>query len=272
MFNGKLAAIPHFVYTDHTTMTNLFYPDINPTEYIRSGSFIKKCEMKIYQDAMMIFTFGSLVKNSLVQQYNIPNEKVLPVYSGSNVKFDILQNESKYNSKNILFVGVDWKRKGGPILIEIFKNVLLKHPDASLTIVGCTPKQIDSPNCKIIGKIPLEEVAEYYNSSSVFCLPTLREPFGVAFVEAMSYRLPIIANNIGCIPDLVINDYNGYLINNDITEYSNTICNLLDNPLKCRELGNNGYELARTKFNWKKVGSNIKENIEGKLTNSSRFK
>jgi len=46
LFNGKLPNIPHFIYTDHTTQTNKLYPDIHPTQYMKSGRFINKVEQK----------------------------------------------------------------------------------------------------------------------------------------------------------------------------------------------------------------------------------
>lgn len=261
VFNAKIENIPNFIYTDHTTKTNLLYPDINPKQYTRSKRFIEKCETKAYQEATLIFTFGSLAAHSLIAQYAIPKEKVLSVFSGSNVAHPSEHNIKKYFSKNILFVGVEWERKGGPTLVQAFENILKSHPDASLTIVGCNPKNIRLPNCRVIGKIRIEEIYKYYDSASIFCLPTVREPFGVVFVEAMNYSLPIIANNIGCIPDLVINDYNGYLIDNNVNDYINAICKLLNDPVKCREMGENSYQYSRSNFTWEVVGKRIKQNI-----------
>lgn len=262
LFNGKVGKSPNYIYTDHTTKTNLLYPGINAHQYMRSKRFIKKSEIKAYQNATMIFTFGSLVAYSLINQYQIPKEKVLAVYSGSNVKYNTPVNNEKYYSKNILFVGVDWERKGGPVLLEIFEKILAKHPDASLTIVGCSPKNITLPNCNIVGKIPVEQVSKYYNQASIFCLPTMREPFGIVFVEAMSFRLPIVANNIGSIPDMVKNDFNGYLIDNNVIDYADAICKLLDNPVSCSEMGENGYQLAQSNFTWNIVGQKIKSHID----------
>lgn len=272
LFNGKIKNIPNYIYTDHTTQTNLYYPDIDASQYMRSKSFITKSEAKAYQEATVIFTFGSLVARSLSVQYHIPKEKTLVVYAGSNVKYNTsaIPNPKKYLLKNILFVGVEWERKGGPILVEIFKKVLEKHPDASLTIVGCRPKNISLPNCDILGKIPVEQIYPYYNSASVFCLPTLREPFGIVLVEAMNYRLPVISNNIGSIPDLIQNGYNGYLINNNINEYTNAICRLFDNPSLCMEMGENGYCYAQSKFRWEIVGQSIKKGIDESLPKSKQ--
>ena len=89
----------------------------------------------------------------------------------------------------------------------------------------------------------------------------MREPFGVVFVEAMSFRLPVIANNIGCIPEMIKNDYNGYLIDNNIDGYTEAICQLFDNPEKCREMGENGYKAVISKFNWATVGRLMKQEI-----------
>lgn len=262
LFNGKLPNIPHFVYTDHTTQTNKLYPDIHPKQYMKSERFISKVEQKIYNDATLIFTFGSLISWSLVNQYKIPSEKVVTAFAGSNVSITGPVNEKKFYNKNILFVGMNWERKGGPILIEVFKNIQSKYPDATLTIVGCNPAIGSLTGCRIVGKIPVEEVPKYYNNASVFCLPTLREPFGIVFIEAMKYRLPIVANNIGSLPDIVKNDYNGYLINNDVKGYTDAISTLFEDPQKCMQMGENGYKLTEEKFSWQIVGKKFRASIQ----------
>ena len=260
LFNGKLKNIPHFVYTDHTTQTNKLYPDIDPKQYMKSNRYIQKAETRIYQEASMIFTFGSKITWSLINHYKIPEKKVMTVFAGSNVADQSSDNPEKYYRKNILFVGVEWERKGGPVLLRIFEKVLSVHPDASLTIIGCSPN-VSLPNCQVLGKIPVEKVADYYNNASVFCMPTLREPFGIVFIEAMSYKLPIVANNVGSLPDIVENGYNGYLVNNDVEQYTNAIIQLFADPEKCRQLGENGYALTRSKFSWEIVGRKIKEAV-----------
>jgi glycosyltransferase involved in cell wall biosynthesis len=116
----------------------------------------------------------------------------------------------------------------------------------------------------VLGKIKPDKVADYYNKAAIFCLPTLREPFGIVFVEAMHYKLPIVANNIGSIPDMVINDFNGYLIDNNVDEYADQICKLLDNPEKCKRLGETGYTYSQSKFRWALVttAKNLTINIK----------
>ena len=118
--------------------------------------------------------------------------------------------------KNILFVGVEWERKGGVQLFEAFKLVLKKIPDATLTIVGCAPS-IQHLNVNVVGKISIEKVPDYYNQASVFCMPTRLEPFGIVFLEAMYHQLPIVASNIGAANDFIEDNKNGYLLPPDDT-------------------------------------------------------
>ncbi|MCZ2457993.1 MAG: glycosyltransferase family 4 protein [Chitinophagales bacterium] len=264
IFNGKLEGTPNFIYTDHTNLTNCLYPGIDPRVYLRSKRFIYKVEKEIYKDATIIFTFGSLPAYSLIHQYKVAKEKVIVAYVGSNIpKPESNKSSDQYYSKNILFVGVDWERKGGPLLLKVFRKVLERHKDATLTIIGCTPDIENTPNCKVIGKIAPKDLPAYFKEASLFCMPTLREPFGIVFIEAMEYKLPIISNEIGCLPDMVVDDFNGYLIDdNSIDSYYQKICNLLGNPEKCRQMGENGHNYALSRFTWNHVGDILKENID----------
>ena len=118
----------------------------------------------------VVFTRSNNVSQSVIKDYSCSPDKVVCVYAGSNAA-NVTTSERDYNNKNILFVGIDWQRKGGPELVEAFKKVLTHHPDARLTIVGCSPA-IDLPNCDIVGRVPLEKVSPFYEKSSIFCLPT----------------------------------------------------------------------------------------------------
>ena len=196
-----MPCIPHFLYTDHTHLANIFYP-LFKHENLLSDAWIA-CEKSIYRNASLNFTMSTNIRQSIIDQYDCSPDKVVNVYCGSNVSIvDKELPDSRYSDQNILFVGVDWERKGGPVLAEAFKRVLVQFPNAKLTIVGCNP-ELDLPNCSVIGRVPLADVGQYFQQASIFCLPTRLEPFGIVFLEAMSYKLPIIATNIGAIPDFV---------------------------------------------------------------------
>ena len=260
-YDGNVSKCPHYIYSDHTHLVNLTYPGFDK-ETLNSHEWIAS-ETKLYQQASGIFTMSNHVKNSLFNQYHIPLDKIKCVYAGSNISYsDISYPLDRYAQKNILFVGVNWERKGGPELFEAFKLVYEKHLDANLHIVGCNP-EIQHPNVKIWGKLPLDEVKKHYQSASVFCMPSRREPFGIVYLEAMAYKLPIIALKIGALPDFVEDAKNGFLLNyKDIHGLASKIIFLLDNPEISLEMGEYAYQKMEKQYQWEISLASIREFIE----------
>lgn len=265
LFDGSVAGIPHFVYTDHTHLANLYYPN-----YDRNNLFSRAwidLEKTVYENATIVFTMSSNISRSVIEHYECSPNKVKCIFAGYNVEKEINpENEDKYKSKNILFVGIDWERKGGPVLVEAFKNILRVHPDANLYIVGCSP-EIECANCIVVGKIPIDQVASYYQLAAVFCLPTTLEPFGVVFLEAAAYKLPVVATNIGAIPDFVTPGENGYLVDPyDSTALELKLLDLLSSPEKCQLYGNNNYTKNLKRYRWEGVAKKFKTHVETILT------
>lgn len=261
LFDASIQGIPHFIYTDHTHKENLRYPGFDKRHYF--GNKWIELETCIYRNASMNFTMSSNISRSIIEDYSCENEKVRCVYCGANIGMITPENfdKSKYSKRNILFVGLDWKRKGGPVLIEAFKRVLKVIPDATLTIVGSSPA-LDLPGCSVIGNIPVTDVLNYYNKASVFCMPTIIEPFGIVFIEAMSMKLPVIGTNIGAIPDFIANGVNGYMVEpGDPQSLADRLIELLVDPEKCRRFGEAGYSLFLERYTWEKTGLKISNSI-----------
>lgn len=264
LYDASRAGLPHFVYTDHTNLANLRYP-LQDHSRLFSDAWVR-LERGIYQNACHVFTRSRNITRSVVEQYGCDAGKVTCVYAGSNARFDGAPPDNDgYRNKNILFVGVDWERKGGPELVAAFRQVLRVHPDAQLTIVGCTPR-VDVPNCRVIGRIPLADVAEQYRRASVFCLPTWLEPFGIVFIEAFAHRLPVVATRVGAIPDFVIPGESGYLVEPGARDcLAQALTALLDDPDRCRAFGARGYDIVRENYTWEKVGRRMRQTIAASL-------
>ncbi|MGE5679686.1 MAG: glycosyltransferase family 4 protein [Bacillota bacterium] len=265
LFNAKIESVPHYLYTDHTFLENRNYPEYK-LHKMPSDNWLN-LEKKIYKDTDLNFTMSNNITRSLLNDYKLDARKVKCVGAGSNIKLDSLMLEERnYDSKKIIFVGRRWDRKGGPILAEAFEIVLKKHPDAHLTILGCSP-QLNIPNVEITGDIPLTEVAGYYSRSSIFCLPTKLEPFGIVFLESMMYSLPVVATNIGAIPDFV-NDENGILVEpNSVSQLAAALIRLLDDPILCKRLGQQGFRKYQQNYTWDIVGLRMSELIRASLSN-----
>ncbi len=265
LFDGSTVGVPHFVYTDHSHLARLYYPDFDHRK-LRPASWIR-LERGIYEHAELNFTRSSNISQSLIEQYHIPPEKVECVGVGSNLdERQIHLDNDDYRNKNILFVGIDWKRKGGPDLLAAFKKVLQTHPDAHLTIVGASPEVDGLPNCTVAGRVPVDAMAAYYEKASLFCLPTHMEPFGVVFIEALNYKLPIVATQVGAIPDFVKPGVNGFLVEpGDVDGLATYLNQLLSDPALCQAMGEQAYSLAANHYSWNRVGEKMAASIRAVL-------
>lgn len=260
LFDASVRGLPHFVYTDHTHLENRHY-SAGSRNNLYSPSWIE-LEKSTYHNATLNFVRSSNVQRSMIEDYDCASEHVRLVYAGSNapVSSEKMVN-IHYTVPHILFVGFDWLRKGGPDLVEAFKIVQQKIPDARLTVVGANP-QLNIPNCEVIGPGRPEELDQYYQRASVFCLPTYREPFGIVFLEAMKARLPIVATRVGAIPDFVEEGGNGWLVEpGDITGLANALIRLLQNPHTARKLGERSHQIIEERYTWEAVGNRLRQEI-----------
>jgi len=262
IFYAKIPGIPFFVYTDGTVYSNLYFPSADYKKLIFHSKSWINLEKTIYQDADLNFVFSSYYQKSLIKQYYIDPQKVINIHAGTNPVYSNTNKVKNYSNKKILFAGKDWERKGGPVLVEAFKKVLIKHPDAQLIIVGCKPV-IEIPNCTILGKVNLETLDKCYNEASIYCMPSWIEYFGIVYIDAMNHKLPVIASNIASVPDFIKSGINGYLINpGDVDGIANALIELLDDAEKCKRFGEAGYEIAQNDFTWEKVGEKLKNHIQ----------
>jgi glycosyltransferase involved in cell wall biosynthesis len=197
-----------------------------------------------------------------MEDYRCSPDKAVLVYAGSNARVSAIKTENiDYAHPVILFVGLDWKRKGGPDLTEAFQLVHENYPQARLIIVGANP-DVQLPGCEVTGKVPPEELDRFYQAASVFCLPTYLEPFGIVFIEAMTARLPIVATRVGAIPDFVEEGRNGIMVEpGDIQGLASALLQLLKDPERCRSYGEYSFQLTRDRYSWEAVGQKFKQNI-----------
>jgi glycosyltransferase involved in cell wall biosynthesis len=261
LFDASLPGTPHFLYTDHTALVNLTYEGFD-RQSLPSSEWIE-CEREIYHNATLNFTMSENVADSIVKDYGFNADRVANVLCGPclNISPAAVFDDARYRRQKILFVGVEWDRKGGPTLESAFKLVLKKFPNATLDVVGCSP-QLTTPNCNVVGKIPLVEVSKYYQNASVFCLPTRFDPNPNVCFEAMAHQLPVISTKGGSRSEFIIEGKNGYLVEVDNPQQlADKAIELLASPQKCQAFGECGHQMVWDKYTWEKTGAKIKQNI-----------
>ncbi len=91
-------------------------------------------------------------------------------------------------------------------------------------------------------------------------MPSLKEGFGVAAVEAFACSRPVVATNVGGIPEIITDGKNGYLVNpNNMQELADAMIKMISDKKLMIQMGLNGYKVAKEKFDWSK---SVKQMIE----------
>jgi len=255
--------VPHFVYTDHAHLTNLSYPAFDQANLLPRKWI--DLERTIYANASKVFVMTQHVENTLLEDYGLPSSKVICVPPGRNTAApQLLPDQDQLREKRVLFVGVNWGRKGGPQLLEAFLRIVDRFPDAKLVIVGCNPP-INHPNVEIVGKVSLQAVEQEYLKAQIFAFPTRIEPAGFVVIEALMNKLPVVGSPIGILPGLIKDGEFGYLIApDDIQAMANALADLLGDPEKCRRMGESG-SLSVRNNTWAAAVAAIRAEIDSFL-------
>ena len=160
------------------------------------------------------------------------------------------------SKKEIILISVGRlvDRKNHLFLIDVMKNLLKQKNNIKLFIIGFGKNKIKIEN-KIIteelnDKVFLiestENIEEYYNNADIYVHSAIYEPFGLVLLEANAAGLPVVCLNGKGNSDIIINDKNGYIINdNNINTFSNTILKIIYNPSLYNELSKNSIEFAK---------------------------
>lgn len=110
------------------------------------------------------------------------------------------------------------------------------------------------------GRISDAELADMYASADVFVLPSLWEGYGIVLLEAMAHGLPIVASNVGAIPELVRHGENGWLVPpGDSQALAEAIWSLSQDQSLCNRLGERGRELSRHFPTWDEVAEQFRQ-------------
>lgn len=101
------------------------------------------------------------------------------------------------------------------------------------------------------GYIPNDEVPSFLASLDVSCMPSRSESLGVAALESQAMEVPVVASNVGGVPEAVLDGLTGTLVTpGDPISLADGIASLLDDPVKRRQMGEAGRRLVRERFDW----------------------
>jgi glycosyltransferase involved in cell wall biosynthesis len=208
--------------------------------------------------------------DSLKADYDIHGDRLYVTYNPVDLS-TWKPSERRVNKEvSLLFVGNDFKRKGGEFLLELYRRYLSNKCILRIVSNDGNLSNMDIPRgVEIIRGITHAQVGkliDIYQTSDLFVFPTLRDQLGLVLTEAISTGLPIIARNVGGIKEFVKDDFNGYLMqyNSPMGDWAHKINQLKENPDILRKFGENSRKLAEDKLQMERFKMSI-ENVMKRL-------
>ena len=222
----------------------------------------------------LIILASEWAAQSVIDNYNIDASKVKVVPHGANLECDrglvdvtrIIKSRSSAVCK-LLFIGVDWVRKGGNVTLEVVKALNERGLSAELTVVGSKPVSSEPlPSyVRYVGFIDqsqsqgLSQFNQLLAESHFLIVPSRAECFGHVFCEANSFGVPCLATKVGGIPTVIQDGKNGktFDLEADISEYCNYIIFLMQNYSEYKKLALASFHEYETRLNWVVAGKTV---------------
>ncbi|MCB9014423.1 MAG: glycosyltransferase family 4 protein [Lentimicrobiaceae bacterium] len=271
--------IPMVIYTDATFRPMVGYYEKFSNLWISSYKNAEKLEQNAINNASLLFYSSDWAAQSAIELYHANPEKVKVITFGTNIEnTNDADSVQKYISGRstekctLLFMGVDWIRKGGALSLKIAQRLHEQGFPVELHIVG-------------IKNLPLETIPSFVNyhgfvskateegrqkldhllkNSHFLILPTQADCTPMVFAESNSYGLPCITTETGGIPTLIKNDVNGkrFPLDAPVDEYADYIKTTFSNRSKYEQLAQSSYREFATRLNWDVTGKAMMKEFE----------
>lgn len=223
----------------------------------------REYQLNAYERCAGVFSMSRFLAEILVKDTGIDSKKVHVVHAGVHVKpVKVSTRPSDIgNGPTVLFVGRDFFRKGGDLVVEAFKLVR-RNSFTTATLVIAGPKTWPLKGAIPEGVLFLGDASwtilqQYYFFADVFCMPSQSEGFGIVFAEALCYGIPCIGRNTPVISETIQHGINGYLVEDDNVE---NLAELIIRTLENEELQERVKTLApsyQEYYSWNRVASDM---------------
>jgi glycosyltransferase involved in cell wall biosynthesis len=230
---------------------------------------LSRCRLAIYS--------SDWAAKTAKDNYEVDAGKVKVVPFGANISRqqnleDVRQSigQRPTNRCKLLFVGVEWYRKGGDIAVDIARGLNQRGLKTELTIVGCTPP--DELPAFVSAKGFLSKTSEAKRSrldqlfaeSHFVILPTRADCVPVVIAEANSFGVPVVTSNVGGIPTVVNHGVSGALFStqNFAGQASDFIFSAMNDNGAYRQLAEGALGQYEDRLNWDVAGRKVKELLE----------
>ena len=231
-------------------------------------SIKEKIATKCFENASLILPICKYLENIVNQKF--PQKKSDVLYQGINPDNWYYESgmELKHPCVGLLQSSIIW---GKTKQMLILKKVMEKMPNVTFYWVGdgpykekILPELTKHPNFKWLGPLKYpNEVRKYLSEIDVYSLLTGIDMSPLTLQEAQLMQKPVIATQVGGVPELMSDKNTGFLIKpNDSSELEEYLTLLLSDEKKRKDMGKNGHEFVKNNFSWDVITKQFSETIK----------
>jgi phosphatidylinositol alpha-1,6-mannosyltransferase len=151
--------------------------------------------------------------------------------------------------------------KGHRALIDAWPKVISKVPDARLAVVGTGNDEQAlreyaasaglGARVDFLGFVPDDRMDRIWNRAWVLAMPSWGEGFGLVYIEAMRFGLPVVASVHDAAPEINLHSHTGFNVDlQRVEELPEVLIRLLNDPQQCAALGQSGHRRWRAHFSY----------------------
>jgi glycosyltransferase involved in cell wall biosynthesis len=239
-------------------------------------------EWRALQRCDLIIMSSQWAIDSAVNDYGVDPARTALVSFGANMAVDWTGQDVEAfiadrpsDICRLLFIGVDWQRKGGPAALAVAEELERRGIDVELTVVGCEPEYEGAAprfvNALGFGHKNQPEgaarLAELLRRSHFLILPTRADCTPIVFNEAASFGLPSLTRKTGGVPSVIEDGVNGLLFDLDApaSACADAVQRLLNEPEAYAALARSTFAEYERRLNWVMASRRIRTLLENLL-------
>lgn len=263
---------------DATVRAMMGYYDSFTRHMGGNGKSADAIEAKTIGGAFLSIYPSTWAHDSAINDYGADPARTQVVEWGSNITATEAHPRTLDGGEvRLLFVGIEFDRKGGPLAIAIVRELAARGIKCRLDIVGVGADAVVGPVPDTVtfhgfvskanpeGRALIDRL---FAEASFFLLPTTAECFGIVFAEAASRGLPSISFATGGVPSAVLSGTTGLLLplGSDATTFADAIGDIVASPDRYAAMSAAALNDAHTRLDWdvwaRRVAENVRRQIE----------
>ena len=244
-------------------------------------------EMNVIQDRVLkkasaVIYSSAWAARSALEDYGADPKKIHVVPFGANLdeppSREVVLARTKSERCRLLFLGVDWVRKGGDIAFETLLKLEELGIQAELIVCGCIPPQrVAHERMTVIPFLDKnderqrKELEQLLMGADFLLLPTRADCTPIVFCEASAFGLPVITTHTGGVPEIVKEGENGFLLPYEARgdAYAEVIARVYHDDKRYAELVQASRAAFEERLNWDAWGVTVKHILADLLAQKS---